>query len=73
MDSPKPKKEYKRLTIEKLRSFKGLEKLSDEEALEAIEALEKLSVIMFELYQQHKAKQNENNLPSSTICERKAA
>jgi hypothetical protein len=73
MDLPQPKKEYKRLTIEKLRSFKGLEKLSDEEALEAIEALEKLSVIMFELYQQHKAKQNENNLTSSTICERKAA
>lgn len=73
MELLKPKKEYKRLTIEKLRSFKGLEKLSDEEALEAIEALEKLSVIMFELYQQHKSGQNEKHLISSAICQRKAA
>lgn len=72
MNSLKPKK-HKRLTIEELRSFKGLENLSDEEALEAIEALEKLSVIMFELYQQHKAKQNEQQITSSEICERKAA
>ncbi len=47
---------YKRLTIERLRQFKGLENLTDEEAQESIEALEKLSVIMFELYQQEKAK-----------------
>lgn len=72
MDSLKPKK-HKRLTVEQLRSFKGLEKLTEEEALEAIEALEKLSVIMFELYQQHKAKEHEQQNTSSEICERKAA
>lgn len=66
-------KQHKRLTIEELRSCKGLENLSDEQALEAIEALEKFSVIMFELYQLHKTKHNEQQITSSDFCERKAA
>ena len=66
-------KKHKRLTIEELRSFGGLEDYSDDELLESIEALEKLSVIMFEMYQQHKAKQNEQQITSSKICEGKAA
>lgn len=57
MDSLKPKKEYKRMTVEKLRSFKGLENLSDEEAKAIIEQLEKFSVIAYELFLKHKSEQ----------------
>jgi len=59
MDLLKPKKEFKQMSLEKLRSFKGLENLSDEEANQIIEQLEKFSVIAFELFQKHKAKQDE--------------
>ena len=67
-------KKHQRLTIKELRSYgEGFKDFSDDELSESIEALEKLSVIMFELYQQHKAKQNEQQITSSEICERKAA
>jgi hypothetical protein len=59
MDSLKPKKEYKQMSLEKLRSFKGMENKTDEEAKQIIEQLEKFSVIAFELFQKHKAEQNE--------------
>lgn len=49
------KKEHKRLTIEDLRKFKGLENLTDEEAEENIVTLEKLSVIIFEQWKKNKA------------------
>jgi hypothetical protein len=38
---------YKRITIERLREFPGLENLSDHEARQIIEFLEKLSLILF--------------------------
>lgn len=66
-------KKHRRLTVERLRTFNGLEKLTDEEAKEAIEALEKLSVILFEMYRQHKAKQNGEQNTTSAIRQRKAA
>jgi hypothetical protein len=59
MDSLKPKKEYKQMSLEKLRSFKGLENLSDEEGKQVIEQLEKFSVIAFELYRKHKTEEHE--------------
>ena len=37
----------KSLTVERLRQFKGLANLSDEEAKQVIESLEKLSLILF--------------------------
>ena len=43
-------KEYKRLTLEKLRSYPQLKHLTDEEAEEAIGALEKFSVIAYDSY-----------------------
>lgn len=43
-------KEYKRLTLEKLRSYPKLKHLTDEEAEEAIDALEKFSVIAYDSY-----------------------
>ncbi|MBL7892169.1 MAG: hypothetical protein JNL63_06035 [Bacteroidia bacterium] len=49
------KKSHKRITIEELRKFEGLENITDEEAEENIIALEKLSVIMFELWKQDQA------------------
>ena len=42
------------LTIAELKSFKGLENLTEEQAAEAISSLEKISVLFFELYQEHK-------------------
>ena len=51
----------KRLTNEELRSFTGMENLSDEKAEEVITTLERLSVLFFNLYQQKKEKQEELN------------
>jgi hypothetical protein len=44
-------KKQKRLTVSQLRSFKGLENLSEEEAEAGIATLEKLSVLFYELFQ----------------------
>ena len=38
---------YKRMTIERLREFPGLENLSDQEAKQVIDSLERLSLILF--------------------------
>ncbi len=48
-------KKYKRLTIDELRSCKGFENVSDEEANNIVEALEKLSILFYELYHKQKA------------------
>lgn len=51
MDFVKPKKEeYRRLTIERVKKEKGLENLTDEEAMEVIDTLEQFSIIMFNLF-----------------------
>lgn len=42
--------EPKRLTIEQLRSYKGCEHYTDEEAAEIIDTLEQLSFVFFKLY-----------------------
>ncbi|MEO5601776.1 MAG: hypothetical protein ABIR06_12695 [Cyclobacteriaceae bacterium] len=42
---------YKRITIERLREFPGLEKLSDQEAKQVIDSLERLSLILFSYLQ----------------------
>ncbi|MEX1240965.1 MAG: hypothetical protein WEB30_14665 [Cyclobacteriaceae bacterium] len=38
---------YKRMTIDRLREFPGLENLSDQEAKQVIDSLERLSLILF--------------------------
>jgi hypothetical protein len=60
----------KRLTNEELRSFTGMENLSDEKAEEVITTLERLSVLFFNLYQQKKEKQEELNNQRRTEDER---
>ena len=50
------------LTIEKLRTFKGLEKLSEQEAQKVIESIRRFSKIMLRLYYQLKKKQNRNEV-----------
>lgn len=40
----------KKLTIQKLRSYKGLEKISDAIALEIIDGLYKLSIITYKIH-----------------------
>lgn len=42
---------YKRITIERLREFPGLQNLSDQEARQVIGSLEKLSLILFSYLQ----------------------
>lgn len=50
--------EIKKLTIEELRSFEGLKNLTDEQAKEAIDTIETFSIIMFNIYNNQKLKQN---------------
>jgi hypothetical protein len=38
---------YKRITVERLREFPGLQSLSDQEAKQVIDSLERLSLILF--------------------------
>lgn len=39
-----------KLTIEKLRNFKGFENYSDQQAEETIKSLEKLSILFYKLH-----------------------
>ena len=43
----------KRLTIDQLRCFKGLENLSDDEAEGCIDTMQSLSILFFELFQKN--------------------
>ena len=43
-------KKHKRLSIEELRSFPGLENFTEEEAEEVIKTLETLSILLYELF-----------------------
>lgn len=43
--------DYKRLSIEELRSFPGFENYTDEMAQETIKTLETLSILFYELHQ----------------------
>jgi hypothetical protein len=43
-------KKHKRLSIEELRSFPGLEDFNEEEAEEVIKTLETLSILLYELF-----------------------
>lgn len=58
MERGEEKKEYQTLTTEELRSFKGLESLTDEEAEQAILAIEKLTILIFK--QCKRQKQNDH-------------
>lgn len=42
---------YKKIIIERLREFPGLENLSDQEAKQVIDSLERLSLILFSYLQ----------------------
>ncbi len=50
MEEKKKSREYKRLTIERVKKEKGLENLSDEEAREVIDTLEQYAIIMYNLF-----------------------
>ncbi len=50
MKNANENKKHKRLTIDELRSFKGFENYSDQEAEETIITLEKLSILFYELH-----------------------
>lgn len=43
-------KKHKRLSIEELRSFPGLENFTEEEAEDVIKTLETLSILLYELF-----------------------
>ena len=61
-------KKKKKLTIAQLKSFKGYENVSEDEAEDTIATLEKLSSIFFELYLKKK-KESEMQNNSGTIIE----
>lgn len=50
MDMDNKNKRQKRLTVEELKQYKGLENLSEQEANEAIDTLEKYALLMYELF-----------------------
>jgi hypothetical protein len=52
------RKGYKRLSIEELRSFKGCENYTNEEAEEIIDTLEQMTIVLFKLYQKNKKIEN---------------
>lgn len=55
------RRDYKRLTIDELKSFKGCENYTNEEAEEIIETLEQLTIVLFKLYKkQNNHEQSEN-------------
>lgn len=47
------------LTTEKLRTFEGLENLTDEEATKILDTLTRLSILTYKFFNEHKEK-NEN-------------
>ncbi len=47
----------KKFTAEKLRTYKGLENISDEEAQEAIDTLEQFAIMIITLYSREKNRQ----------------
>ena len=49
----------KRLTIAELRSCKGFENYSDEQAEETIQTLETLSILFYELHRKEKQKEED--------------
>lgn len=49
-DSTEKSKEKRKLTIDELRKFKGLENLSDEDAQETIDSLEVMAIAIFSIY-----------------------
>ena len=49
-----PKEKNTGLTIEKLKSFEGLENLTDKEAEEAIHSLRRFAQITYKFYNQYK-------------------
>ena len=56
--SEKKVKILRRMTIAELRSYKGFEKYTDQEAQAAIKSLEKLSMLFYELYMKQKHSQS---------------
>ena len=59
-------KKFKRLTIEELKTFKGFENYTDEQAEQTIETLVNLSLIFFDLFQKH-LEQEENAMSKTVI------
>lgn len=53
-------KPYKRLSPEELRGFKGFENLTECEAEKMIETLESFSIIMYELLNKQKFREDES-------------
>ncbi len=51
-------KDLKRLTVEELKTYPGLENLTDEQAKEAIDTIETFSIIMFHIHNNQKLKQD---------------
>ena len=56
--SEKKEKILRRMTIAELRSYKGFEKYTDEEAQATLKSLEKLSMLFYELYMKQKHSQS---------------
>ena len=54
MKNANESKKHKRLSIEELKSCKGFENYSDQEAEETIMTLEKLSILFYELHMKQK-------------------
>jgi hypothetical protein len=54
----KKEKTLRRMTIAELRSYKGFDKYTDEEAQAAIKSMEKLSMLFYELYMKQKHSQS---------------
>jgi hypothetical protein len=46
---------YEKLTIEKLKSYPGLQSLTDEQAKEIVLSLEKLATLLFEMAKNSKS------------------
>ena len=52
-------KKFKRLTIEELKTFKGFENYSDEQAEQTIQTLVNLSLIFFDLFKKQMEKEED--------------
>lgn len=58
---------YKRLSIEELRAFRGFENYTDEMAEETIKSLEILSILFYELLQKSILEKENHTVMDATI------
>ncbi len=56
-------KELRKMSIEELRQFKGIENYSDEQAADTIQSIDSLSILFYELNLKSNSNEFESNTP----------